>query len=134
MSLRSLALEVDESDGAKRSMALSLLLRAILEGSVNDEASSVGMGPVNLDVEMARAHGWSKEQIDRAWSVNSASAPKRTKRLSAISAAALPEGEPPSSNMIRYGIFDARSRGVKRKGSACPPWNLSIRTFIKVSA
>jgi hypothetical protein len=26
------------------------------------------MGPVSLDVSMARAGGWSEEQIERAWS------------------------------------------------------------------
>lgn len=30
------------------------------------EAISFGVGPVTLDIEMARCHGWSKEQIGRA--------------------------------------------------------------------
>jgi hypothetical protein len=69
-SLVDLARVLDEEeDPVKRSLARIQLVKAILEGDINDGTSVIGMGPVSLDVNMARSHRWSKEQIDRAWSV-----------------------------------------------------------------
>jgi len=70
MNLKGLAEEYDEEeDPLRRSLVARALVNKILEGPVNDETSEIGMGPVNLNIAMARDHGWSKEQIERAWSV-----------------------------------------------------------------
>lgn len=69
-NLKRLAREYDEDeDSLRRGMVARALVNKILEGPVNDETSDIGMGPVSFDVAMARKHGWSKEQIERAWSV-----------------------------------------------------------------
>ena len=68
MDLKYLAKEYDEEeDPFKRLLVARALVNEILQGPVNDETSNIGVGPVDLDVDMARRHGWSEEQIERAF-------------------------------------------------------------------
>lgn len=34
---------------------------------IDEDTLEIGQGPLNLDVAMARAHGWTEEQIARTW-------------------------------------------------------------------
>lgn len=45
---------------------------------IDEETRSVGFGPVELNVEMARLHGWSEEGIRRAYDVLQACARKES--------------------------------------------------------
>lgn len=68
MNLKGLAKEYDEEeDPARRGMVARTLVNKILEGPANSETSVIGVGPVSLDVAMAREHGWSEQQIERSW-------------------------------------------------------------------
>lgn len=39
---------------------------------INDETRSIGLGCIDLDVEMARAHGWTEADIKTTWETISA--------------------------------------------------------------
>lgn len=41
--------------------------RALKRGKIDQETQSVGCGPVDLNVAMARKIGWSEVQIQRVW-------------------------------------------------------------------
>lgn len=34
---------------------------------IDEETSSIGMGPVSFDVDMARRHGWKNSEVDSFW-------------------------------------------------------------------
>lgn len=68
--LRYLAKEYDlEKDPLKRTLIAGAIVSEITEGPVSPETSEVSMGPISLDVDMARGHGWTEGQIERAWFV-----------------------------------------------------------------
>jgi hypothetical protein len=59
----------EEEDPIRRSMFFHRLAQKVIEGDVPEDTQEIGMGPVNLDASMARRHGWSEQQIRRAWEV-----------------------------------------------------------------
>ena len=73
--LRAMAREIDEYEvcstagSVRRRWLTNQLVKLIIEGDVPDTTNSIGMGPINLDVDMARSHGWSEDQIKDAWAI-----------------------------------------------------------------
>ncbi len=69
--LRHLAREADETDnGLKRNALHRVIAKEILKNQVGN--GKVGMGPVDLDAEMARRHGWSVAPRDAGVRIDAA--------------------------------------------------------------
>ena len=69
-NMRRLALQADnETDHVKRSVLRNALIKRLIEGEFDKDTGAIGKGPVDIDVDMARNHGWTDQQIERAWAV-----------------------------------------------------------------
>lgn len=68
MDLRGLAKEYDEEeDPVRRSLVANALVKVILGGQVGSDTYEISHGPISLDATMARNHGWTENQIERAF-------------------------------------------------------------------